>query len=50
MKEKFYYTEFLTSPKILSWRLSANMSVDFYLETLLEAIENYGVPAIFNTD
>lgn len=38
------------SRKILSWRLSDNMSVDFCLEALLEAIENYGVPAIFNTD
>lgn len=40
----------LYSRKILSWRLSDNMKVDFCLEALYEAIDNYGVPAIFNTD
>lgn len=40
----------LYSRKILSWRLSDTMKVDFCLEALYEAIENYGVPAIFNTD
>ena len=40
----------LRSRKILSWRLSGSMKVDFCLEALYEAIGRYGVPAIFNTD
>ena len=40
----------LYSRKIHSWRLSDTMKVDFCIEVLYEAIENYGVPAIFNTD
>lgn len=40
----------LYSRKILSWRLSNNMKVDFCLEAIQEAIVNYGVPAILNTD
>lgn len=38
------------SRKILSWRLSDSMGVDFCLEALMEAMDRYGVPAIFNTD
>ena len=47
-----YYTAIidLRSRKILSWRLSNTMSVDFCVEALLEAIENYGIPCIFNCD
>lgn len=40
----------LYSRKVLSWRLSNSMKVDFCNEALLEALEKYGVPAIFNTD
>ena len=40
----------LFSRKILSWRLSDNMKVDFCMECVKEAFETYGVPAIFNTD
>lgn len=40
----------LFSRKILSWRLSGSMSVDFCLECVREAFDTYGIPAIFNTD
>lgn len=40
----------LFSRKVLSWRLSNSLDADFCVEALEEAIENYGVPAIFNTD
>lgn len=40
----------LYSRKILSWKLSDCMSVEFCLEALNEALAKYGVPAIFNTD
>lgn len=40
----------LYSRKILSWRLSDSMKTDFCLECVKEAFEEYGVPAIFNTD
>lgn len=40
----------LFSRKILSWRLSNSMAVDFCLECVKEAFDTYGVPAIFNTD
>jgi len=36
--------------KILSWRLSNSMTVDFCLECLNEAIANFGKPDIINTD
>jgi len=47
-----YYTAVidLYSRKILSWRLSGNMNIDFCLEVVKDAIAEYGVPAIFNTD
>lgn len=35
---------------IVSWRLSNTMDVYFCKEALLEAIEKYGTPDIFNTD
>lgn len=38
------------SRKILSWRISNSMSVDFCCEALEEAIYRYGVPEIFNSD
>ena len=40
----------LYSRKILSWRLSNTMDTDFCVEALNEALEEYGDPAIFNTD
>lgn len=38
------------SRKVLSWRLSNTMDVEFCIEALEEAIEKYGKPEIFNTD
>jgi putative transposase len=35
---------------VLSWRLSNSMDGSFCREALLEAIERYGTPEIFNTD
>jgi len=40
----------LYSRKILSWRLSDKMDVSFCLECVYEAIDEYGIPAIFNSD
>lgn len=36
--------------KVLSWRLSNTMEVDFCLEALEEALDRFGRPEIFNTD
>ena len=38
------------SRKVLSWRLSNTMDVEFCIEALEEAIAKYGKPEIFNTD
>ena len=38
------------SRKVLSWRLSNTMDTSFCIEALNEAIANYGIPEIFNTD
>ncbi len=38
------------SRKVLSWRLSNTMEVDFCVAALEEALERYGRPEIFNTD
>jgi putative transposase len=40
----------LYSRKVLSWSLSNTMDAEFCVSTLNEAIETYGVPAIFNSD
>jgi len=40
----------LYTRKILSWRLSNTMDSEFCIAALEEAIEQYGIPAIFNTD
>jgi putative transposase len=40
----------LYSRKVLSWRLSNSMDSGFCEEALEEALEEYGCPAIFNTD
>lgn len=36
--------------RVLSWRLSTGMEVDFCLEAVEEALAKYGRPGIFNTD
>lgn len=38
------------SRKVLAWRLSNTMDVQFCLDALDEALERYGAPEIFNTD
>lgn len=38
------------SRRILSWRISNTLDVDFCKEALIEAISKHGVPDIFNTD
>jgi putative transposase len=38
------------SRKVLSWRLSITMDVDFCIEAVEEAMARYGKPEIFNTD
>ena len=36
--------------KVLSWRVSNTMDVEFYLEALEEALARFGRPEVFNTD
>ena len=38
------------SRRVLSWRVSIGMEVDFCLEAVEEALAKYGKPEIFNTD
>lgn len=38
------------SRKILSWRISNTLDVDFCLEALQEALSSFGCPCIFNSD
>jgi putative transposase len=38
------------SRKVLSWRVSITMDVQFCLDAVQEAIDKYGTPGIFNTD
>ncbi len=38
------------SRRVLSWRLSITMEVDFCLEAVAEALARHGKPEIFNTD
>lgn len=40
----------LYSRKVLSWNLSNTMDASFCVEALETAINEYGIPAIFNTD
>lgn len=40
----------LYSRKVLSWKVSNTLDSAFCVAALEEAIENFGVPAIFNTD
>jgi putative transposase len=37
------------SRRVLSWRLSITMDVDFCLEAVAEALARYGRPEIFKT-
>ncbi len=39
-----------TSRKVLSWRVSNTMEVEFCIEALEEALKRFGRPEIFNTD
>lgn len=38
------------SRRVLAWRLSITMTVDFCLEAVADALAEYGKPDIFNTD
>ena len=38
------------SRKVLSWRLSITLTIDFCLEAIEEALARYGKPEIFNSD
>ena len=38
------------SRRVLSWRVSITMDVQFCLDAVQEAIDRYGLPEIFNTD
>ena len=38
------------SRKVLAWRLSNTMDVEFCMQAVQEAITRWGTPAIFNTD
>jgi len=40
----------LYTRKILAWRLSNTIDSEFCIAALEEALEQYGIPAIFNTD
>lgn len=40
----------LFSRKVLSWKISNTLDATFCVEALKEALEKYGMPAIFNTD
>jgi len=39
-----------TTRRVLAWRLSNSLTPDFCIDAVQEAVENYGVPEIFNTD
>lgn len=38
------------SRKLLSWKLSNSLSVEFLEECFIESVEKYGLPEIFNSD
>ena len=38
------------SRKVLSWRISNTLDAEFCVQALMEAIDRYGIPNIFNTD
>jgi putative transposase len=49
MRRGFLYLDWATR-KVLSWRLSNSMDVEFCIQALEEALARYGPPEIFNTD
>jgi putative transposase len=52
LKGHFYLVAIMDwySRKVLSWRISNTMDVQFCLDALEEALEEYGCPDIFNSD
>ena len=52
LKGHFYLVAIMDwfSRKVLSWRISNTMDVQFCLEALEEALQEYGCPDIFNSD
>lgn len=53
MKRGFVYLAAVIdwfSRRVLAWRISITMEVDFCIEVLEEAIARHGKPEIFNTD
>ncbi len=53
MKQGFVYLVAIVdwfSRRVLAWRLSVTMEVDFCIAALKEALFRYGKPEIFNTD
>ena len=53
MRRGFHYLVAImdwSTRKVLSWRLSNTMDVDFCIEALEEALMRFGRPEIFNTD
>lgn len=53
MKRGFVYLAAVidwATRRVLAWRLSITMTVDFCIEAVEEAIAHYGTPEIFNTD
>jgi len=53
MKQGFVYLVAIVdwfSRRVLAWRLSITMEVDFCIEALKEALFRHGTPEIFNTD
>lgn len=53
MKRGFVYLAAVVdwfSRRVLSWRVSIGMEVDFCLEAVEEALARHGAPEIFNTD
>ena len=53
MRRRFLYLVAVmdwSTRKVLSWRVSNTMEVDFCIEALEEAMDLFGRPAIFNSD
>jgi putative transposase len=50
-KAYFYLSQMdWATRRILAWRLSNSLTMDFCIDAVEEAIERYGPPQIFNTD
>ena len=53
MKRGFVYLAAVigwVTGRVLSWRLSITLEVDFCIEAIEEALARHGKPDIFNTD